>query len=347
MDLVLTLDYELYGDGTGDVFHHIIDPTEKILEICAKHNIKITVFFEILEYLKIKGQRDAGNLMGYAEDPVEAIEKQIKMMALSGHDVQLHVHPQWHNAIWDHDHWVVDFDNWRLGGFDSSDGYTIESMLREGKAVLESLIKPVLPDYECIALRAGGYNVMPSEAVYDAMLSVGLKVDSSVFPGGYEVGNLSRYDYRGAATDLDYWPVRREDFCQKATTGEVLEVPIFAIPQRRFWKLSLSRVLSVVRSKRAARTHRSIGTQSKSLFQKLSYMIGRESFTWDFCLFGMALHKRFFQKIFRDYRGREIFVLVGHPKGFVSGRDFEKMICYSKEKGFSFVTLKCAVANGL
>ena len=36
--LFLTLDYELYGNGSGDVFHHIIEPTDRILKIAEKYN---------------------------------------------------------------------------------------------------------------------------------------------------------------------------------------------------------------------------------------------------------------------------------------------------------------------
>ena len=28
-NIILTLDYELYGNGSGNVFRHIIEPTEK------------------------------------------------------------------------------------------------------------------------------------------------------------------------------------------------------------------------------------------------------------------------------------------------------------------------------
>ena len=40
--LFLTLDYELYGNGSGDVFHHIIEPTDRILKIAEKYNAKLT-----------------------------------------------------------------------------------------------------------------------------------------------------------------------------------------------------------------------------------------------------------------------------------------------------------------
>src|SRR5690606_25811383 len=98
MNLILTFDYELYGDGSGDVFQHMIDPTNRILSVCDENNIKTTIFFEVLEYLKIKKEWEAGNQMGYIKNPVEAIKIQLQEAARNGHDIQLHVHPQWVNA---------------------------------------------------------------------------------------------------------------------------------------------------------------------------------------------------------------------------------------------------------
>ena len=52
--ICLTLDYELYGNGSGDVFKNIIEPTNQILSILHKHNIHISIFLEVVEYWKLK-----------------------------------------------------------------------------------------------------------------------------------------------------------------------------------------------------------------------------------------------------------------------------------------------------
>jgi hypothetical protein len=115
MNLILTLDYELWGDGSGNVFHQIIEPTNRILNICDENKIKITIFFEAIEYLKLKDEWEKGNSMGYDKNPIKAIEAQLQNAALNGHDIQLHIHPQWVNAKYVNDKWEVDFSNWRLG----------------------------------------------------------------------------------------------------------------------------------------------------------------------------------------------------------------------------------------
>ena len=46
--LLLTLDYELFGDGSGDVFKHIVEPTNTIIDEAERYGAKMTVFFERL-----------------------------------------------------------------------------------------------------------------------------------------------------------------------------------------------------------------------------------------------------------------------------------------------------------
>lgn len=43
-----TLDYELMGNGDGDVYDLMINPTDKFLKICDKYNIKSTIFLKLL-----------------------------------------------------------------------------------------------------------------------------------------------------------------------------------------------------------------------------------------------------------------------------------------------------------
>ncbi len=341
MNLILTLDYELYGNGSGDVFKHIIEPTDRILNICDEKNINITLFFEVLEYIKLKEQWDAGNRMGYQEDPVKAIENQLKQMALNGHDIQLHVHPQWVNAKYLDNKWQVDLDNWRLGDFSVEQNYTIEDMLRDSKETIEGIIQEVVPNYCCTILRAGGYNVMPSDEVYTAMVALGLKVDSSVYPGGYETGDLSQYDFRKAPIDKDYWWVNPADFTQGVEKSEVMEIPVFALPQRRIKKFSIERITSALRNRNSAVGDLSAKINKRNKFDKFKYFFEKEALTWDFCLFNFGLHVTFLKHIKNVYAGqRSTFVIIGHPKGYTTDRTFIKFVTYAQKKKCTFTTLQ-------
>ena len=204
---------------------HIIEPTNTILGLCQKHGIKTTIFFEVLEYLKLKEEWESGNTMGYTKNPVKAIEQQIQQAVKDGHDIQLHIHPQWHNARYQDGKWKLDLSNWRLGNFNAENNHGVKALISDCKTALEALIQPVKPNYKCIALRAGGYNIMPSAEIYKAMQQVGLKLDSSVYPGGYETGSLSQYDYRYVPLNLDYWWADEKDIRDASTQKRHVEIP--------------------------------------------------------------------------------------------------------------------------
>lgn len=200
-NIILTLDYELYGNGSGNVFRHIIEPTEKILSIAERYNVKITIFFEVIEYWKLKEEWEKGNRMGYDRNPVVAMENQLKQAYAKGHDIQLHLHPQWVDAVWEKDGWKVNLNKWRLGDYEGSGDNSLRSLLKRGKDTIERLIGD---NYQCEVLRAGGYNIQPSETLIKAMRQVGLRADSSIYPGGKETGSLSRYDYSMVKDNLGW-----------------------------------------------------------------------------------------------------------------------------------------------
>ena len=138
MDLALTLDYELFGNGSGDVFSDIINPTYEILSLCNKYNAKITIFFEVIEYLKLKEEWNNGNKMGYEENPAIAMESQIKEALTLGHDVQLHIHPQWLNAKYVNNQWQVD-NNWCMKDIplekNNQFNTDLKTVLKKGKEI--------------------------------------------------------------------------------------------------------------------------------------------------------------------------------------------------------------------
>ena len=343
--LILTLDYELWGDGSGNVFKQIIEPTTKILNICDENRIKTTIFFEAIEYLKLKEEWEKGNSMGYDKNPITAIEDQLQKAALNGHDIQLHIHPQWVNAKYVNDIWEVDFSNWRLGDFNIDSDYSIEDLLLDGKKTLENIIDPVIPGYKCIALRAGGYNIMPSKDIFSAMQNLGLKVDSSVYPGGFANGNLSRHNYRSVPTCLDFWWANPEDITQLSEDKkEIIEIPIFALMQPRWKKiLDFQKIKSILGKHPSAI---SSGTKEniskKTLSEKIKFLLEKEAFTWDFCLFNTSLHKKYLSYIETNLLNtRNLFVLIGHPKSLKNEKTFESFIKLIQKRNYpySFKTL--------
>jgi hypothetical protein len=346
MDLILTFDYELFGDGKGDVFIHMIEPTDKILQICAEYDIKATIFFEAIEYLKLKEEWGKGNKMGYTINPIEAIEKQIQKAALNQHDIQLHIHPQWVNANWIKNNWEVDFKNWRLGDFNSVNDYSIRDLIRDGQIALENIINQVIPKYKCIGLRAGGYNIMPSNEVVKAMKELGLKFDSSIFPGGYENTSLSKFDYRNISLHKDNWWADCNDIrCEKEKEREIFEFPIFALAIPRWRKLiSVSKITSrIMQHKTTTSSLTKEKIKKEDLLGKIKFLIQKESYTWDVCMFSKTLHQKYFRFIENNLlKTRNTFVVIGHPKNLQNENKFREFVkvAHSRKHKYSFITMR-------
>ena len=323
--IILTLDYELYGNGSGNIYTHIIEPTEKILALVEKYNAKLTFFVEVVEFWRIEEEWLKGNKMGYDRNPIEDIRKQLQKARKAGHDIQLHIHPQWADAEYKNGEWKVNLNDWRLGGYSKKGKYSLLNLLKEGKRTLEEWIQPVDAGYKCIALRAGGYNIQPSQEIVAAMKETGLQVDSSIYPGGKETGTLSNYDYSNIAPDIEYWQAGNT----LETTGNngVYELPIIAYSIPRWKKFaSIERIKSLLQNKKSAKasfeakTSSGEGKQSSKL-DKIKYFFQKEWQTWDFCLFSKSLHNKFLKETEKQTE-RKILVLVGHPKSFIGEEGF-------------------------
>lgn len=339
--LILTLDYELYGNGSGNIYTHIIEPTERILALAGEYKAKITFFVEVVEFWRIEEEWLKGNTMGYKNNPIDDIRKQLQEARKQGHDIQLHIHPQWIDAEYRNGAWSVNLADWRLGGYDKQGEYSLENLLVKGKATLEEWIKPVDAGYECIALRAGGYNIQPSGELVKAMLAAELKVDSSIYPGGKETGTLSNYDYSSIAADKELW--QTGDELEKEGTSGIYELPIVAFPIKRWKKFaSIERIKSLLQNKKSAKDSFEAKTSSgegkkNSKLDKIMYFFQDEWQTWDYCLFSASLHNHFLKEIKKQTQ-RELFTLVGHPKGYMGGKGFKHLLEKSVSN-FNYITI--------
>ena len=344
--ILLTLDYELFGNGTGDVFKHIIFPTECLLQIAQKYKAKFTFFFEVVEYWLIKKEWESGNDMGYVINPVRAMEDQIRDAVKQGHDVQLHLHPQWVDAHWQDGGWHVNENDWRLGGYKKDGEYSLEKLFARGKKTLEDIIQPIKPNYVCNAIRAGGYCVQPSAGIVEIMRKYGFRYDSSVYPGGFETGSRQFLDFTKLPDNVGFWHCGSnvEDI---VSDSNIVELPIVShkiVRLRKF--LSFGRIAALLKNRKNtqetfdAKTSTPIKKSGvKTAPKKFLYFFGTECQTWDFCLLSKSLHKEFIRKV-ESQKDRNVFVLVGHPKSlYDGGENFDWLLKKLHEKSFTFSTI--------
>ena len=82
---LLSVDYELFGNGSGDLYHDLIYPTNRLLYFLDCFNEKAIFYVEGLEFSKLC----------FAGIDVTDIKAQIVNIVERGHSIGLHVHPQW------------------------------------------------------------------------------------------------------------------------------------------------------------------------------------------------------------------------------------------------------------
>jgi hypothetical protein len=237
--LVITCDYELPAGGRGDVRRHMIDPTTKLLEVCEQHAAKLTIMVEMGELWAFEKPENAQFKEHLGYDPVLLIRQQLTQAVERGHDVQLHLHPQWIHARWQASHWVLDYAHYQLTDFDNNE---MVALLRRGKEDLETMLRPYCADYQCIGFRAGHWNTQPSNQYLAALRDAGLESDTSVFKGGYRADGGAAFDYRRAFSNVLAWYARVDDINQPTSELTVLEMPIATESVRYFRMLTPRRL---------------------------------------------------------------------------------------------------------
>ena len=238
-ELILTLDYELPVNTRPNIMDYIIKPTNNLLGICNAFGIKLTVMAEIGELWAFEKFENINftEYLGY--DAAAAIRKQLIEAVKLGHDVQLHLHPQWLSAKWGQDEWQLDYSKYRLADLDY---HEMLDVFRSAKKYLEDLLCPYCDDYSCIGFRAGNWNTQPSGNYLKALYKAGLKSDTSVFKWGWANKSSAYMDYRDAYSNVLPWVASWDDINSRSEDKGLLEFPIYAEPASIFGMLTLKRL---------------------------------------------------------------------------------------------------------
>lgn len=339
INLIITLDYEIFGNGTGGVKKQIIQPTDRLLDICDKWNAKLTIMFEIGEYWAFKKAEKEGKLEGLNYRSAELMEKQAKDAIKRGHDVQLHLHPQWIGAEYINGYWKLNFDFWRLPnlphGLGSKDDiYSIKGALYKGKTDLEKMLKTIDKNYRCLGFRAGGWCIQPEKNVITAMKDIGIKADTSVFKGGY-TSNRTYYDFRNAANNYGYWWTKEDNICQEGDKGKnIIEIPIYTLPRLFISNFKWTRLKGMLKRKKEKslknKNSNDQAKQDKSIDYKkiLKNLFRKYPIKWDFCYLSHRDLYSYLKKIVKNESinssDMEIpVVMIGHSKSFFNERNFD------------------------
>jgi hypothetical protein len=281
LEIILTLDYEVHGNGDGSPRALMLEPTARMLRQFDDHGAKLTVMADIGEILRFRRHaRETGS----DDFAYHAIADQLRTVVATGHDVQLHVHPAYFNAELVDDRWRLDYSEYDLAGLDFE---RIDAIVRTGKTYLEKLLRPVDASYACIASRSANWSMQPSPNLVRALLDNGIRIDTSVFKYGRRAG-MVRFDYSHAHSELVPWRVDASDVCRADPQGELLEFPIYSesrpihrfVSATRVYRAAQSRLHGVPSGGRAAAN--GAGPRPSPWRRATGLLIGRHAWKLDF-----------------------------------------------------------------
>lgn len=210
IECIVSVDYEIFGDGNGALRDLVVEPTERLKTIFDAHNAKLVIFFEALEFQQIER---------HASDPdIGRMRDQIRRLYEDGHEIGLHLHPQWANARRSGDKWELDYAEYNLCTLGAPRiAIIVDQAIEYMRGVTGD------PNYTPCSFRAGNWLFQPTADIAKVLASRGVKIDSSVFKGGrYTQLGL---DYRPSLKNPPCWPFSTE-VNSPDPSGQLLEVPI-------------------------------------------------------------------------------------------------------------------------
>lgn len=198
--LALTHDWELRGDGSGDIEKIQFAPLRKLLEIYRKHGARTTFLPDVMQQLAF---RRFENEHSELKPLANAWDEHVREAFRQGHDIQLHLHPQWRDAHYENVHWRLNGD-WSIINYDRDCAY---SMLSDCKQYLENLLRSFDRNYRCLAFRAGALAAAPSDHLFESLADIGIQLDVSIAPGLVVNDQNLKLDYGNCEEDfLPYYP---------------------------------------------------------------------------------------------------------------------------------------------
>jgi hypothetical protein len=217
-------DWELSGNGSGDVEELQFRPMRELVGIYNAHGIRGSFNAEMMQQLTFRRLQSRHTEL---KEQADAWDEHVRETFKQGHDIQLHIHPQWSEAHYEE-------GAWRLSGDWSILNYTEDAargMLAAGKEYLENLLRPLDSGYRCISFRAGAWCIAPSKHILGLLAGLGIVFDMSIVGGLYYDTKNIKLDYKNCEEDfLPFYP-RIEDARRVSSRPE----KIVCVPTNHFY----------------------------------------------------------------------------------------------------------------
>lgn len=327
IEFVFTIDYEVYGNGSGDLKQLVYDPGQRLADLFRKWDARFVSFTEVAEFDKIA---EAGT-----DAAIELVEQQIKEFHRDGFEIALHLHPQWYKARYESDQWRLDYAEYNLCTLPPK---RISDIVERALAYLRKVLDD--PSFVPLSFRAGNWLFQPTANAARALAQHGIRLDSSVFRGGLQRNH--QLDYRSSPKNLYYWPFH-DDAVRPDAKGPWLEVPIHSemVP---FWKMATPKRMSL-----AGNVGLSRGTTRQRINRALDFARPRYPQKLDFCRMTLSELTAMVDRVIRqDKKNPEVYrplVAIGHTKDLVDFDTIEQFLQFLRTNDIAVRTFEAVYSK--
>jgi hypothetical protein len=321
IEFVFTIDYEIYGNGTGALDELVYQPARRLKDLFEKHGVRFVNFVEIAEFEKIEA---------CGTDPaIGLVKKQIQELHRDGFEVALHLHPQWANARYEQGQWSLDLSEYNLCTLPRK---RIAEIVDGSMAYLRHVVG--VSDFTPVSFRAGNWLFQPTQNAASILAERGIKMDSSVFKGGLQHNNS--LDYRRALQNGYYWPFS-SSVNDVDPAGPWIEVPIHSdmVP---FWKMTTSKRMAF--SNKFGATDQS---KRQKMNRALDFLRLRYPLKFDFCRMTLDEMTSMLTRVIRQDREEpesyRPVVSIGHTKDLTDLESVDSFLSFLRATKIKVSTL--------
>jgi hypothetical protein len=215
--VVLSDDWELRGDGSGEVTEIQLKPAIRLMDLYEEFGIRSTFFVETNQQLAFNRFAASYREIGRA---AEIWKQSICIMRERGFDIQLHIHPQWYGALYDGKSWRLNCRK-NIGDYPRE---IVQALVADGIIHVDSFLRG---GFRPISFRAGKYGALPTRNLFETLAHWGVRFDSSVVNNLFLDGDDIRLDYRNIESPhFPYYPDYDDVRRISQHEAEIVEIPI-------------------------------------------------------------------------------------------------------------------------
>jgi peptidoglycan/xylan/chitin deacetylase (PgdA/CDA1 family) len=322
IECIFTIDYEIYGNGEGSLNDLVYEPTWELVQIFENEGVRFVCFVEAAELEKIEELR--------TDVAIHDVRRQIRELHQRGFEIALHLHPQWFNASYGNGQWLLDYGEYNLCTLPKS---RIVHLVERAIAYLRDVLG--LADFTPLSFRAGNWLFQPTGTAANILAERGIKIDSSVFKGGWQRNH--NLDYRKALKNGYYW--KFADHVElRDPMGKLLEMPIYSqmVP---FWRMLTKKRVGLQRKRPSVG-----GKMQKKTNRLLDYLRLKYPLKFDFCRMTIDELISMLDRIIQEDQSSPTclkpVVAIGHSKDLIDFETIRSFLFYLRKRGISISTFE-------